>query len=115
MVVSCFLGGVFIDIDHYWDYYLDRKHFPFDYRKLAKWCSDFPPTKIYLLFHSYELVVGFWIIIFMMDLSYLWIGLAVGVTIHLLCDQLVNPIRLWGYFLIFRIVFKFDRSKILRT
>ena len=58
--LACFLSGIFIDIDHYLDYYLARKKIPWRYSDLCDFCRYEEKGKIYLLFHSCELIIFLW-------------------------------------------------------
>lgn len=52
--LGCFLSGVLIDTDHYLDYYLLHKKFPYRYKDLVNFCFDKRVKKNYLFFHAYE-------------------------------------------------------------
>ena len=109
----CFLSGIFIDLDHHLDYYLNKKELPLNYKKLLSFCEKEKAGKPYLILHSYELLLllGFWI--YYLHLGPLWGGLAVGITVHMIADQFCNPVRPLGYFLIYRIRHGFSREKLL--
>ena len=111
--LGCFLSGVLIDTDHYLEYWVIRKKFPFRFKDLVDFCFDTTVTKLYLIFHAYEYLFILWSLIYFFDLGLIWVGLAIGLTIHLLLDQCFNPIRPLCYFLTFRIMNKFEKSKIL--
>ena len=55
----------------------------------------------------------FWLLIYSFDLGIIWKGMAIGLTTHLLLDQFTNPIKPLFYFLTFRIMNKFEKSKIM--
>ena len=65
----CFLSGILIDIDHHLDYYIVHKKIPWKYSDLWDFCRFDPKAKIYLLFHSYELILPLWGIIYFGKLS----------------------------------------------
>jgi len=110
----CFLSGVFIDIDHHLDYYLDRKKFPFRFQELVDFCANQSTGKLYLIFHSYEGLAFYWFLIYYYQLGFIWIGLAVGVTQHMICDQICNPFRPLSYFFIYRWRYGFERKYIFK-
>lgn len=111
--LGCFFSGVLIDLDHYLEYYLLRKEFPYRYKDLVDFCWYNDEKKLYLLFHAYEYVFVLWFLIYFFGLSPVWSGLAIGLTIHLLLDQWTNPIKPLFYFLTFRIKNKFEKIEII--
>ena len=110
--LACFLSGVFIDIDHYLDYFLARKKFT-TYKELNEFCDHDTNWKLYLFFHSYELILLFWWAIFYWNLNLFWGGIAIGMTTHMICDQFANPIKPLAYLFIYRWKYKFAQDKIL--
>jgi hypothetical protein len=106
----CFLSGIFIDLDHHVDYFLARKEIPFSYRKLVDFCWNDHSAKIFLFLHSYELLITLWISIFVFDLNRIWVSAAIGMTIHILCDEIANPLRPLAYFFSYRAKNRFDRK-----
>lgn len=111
--IGCFLSGILIDVDHCLDYCIFKKEFPFHYKDLVKFCVDHKEKKIYLLFHAYEYIFVLWYAIFLFSLGKVWIGIAVGLTTHMIFDQFTNPIKPLFYFLTFRIKNQFETSKTL--
>ena len=109
----CFLSGIFIDIDHVIDYVIFRKKFPDSYQDLYDFGYKEDKAKLFLFFHSYELFLLLWILVFCVKMEPIWLGFAVGLTGHMICDQFVNPVRPLGYFLFFRLKQNFERRKIL--
>ena len=114
MALTCFLGGIFIDLDHHIDYFLAKKEIPLSYTKLFNFGAYDKHAKLYLFFHTYEALIFFWLAIYYFHLNDLWLGLAVGLTTHMICDQFANPLRPLGYFLIYRLKHGFERKYILK-
>jgi len=110
--VACFLSGIFIDLDHHLDYWLVKKEIPWNYKKLVEFCTGLTQKPIYLFFHAYEWLTVLWLTIWWLKLDVIWIGLAVGLTSHLVCDQFANPLKPFTYFLTYRIINKFERRKL---
>ena len=110
--VACFFSGIFIDLDHHLDFYLEKGKIPLRYSELLYFCEKEKTGKLYLFFHSYELLALFWLLIMFLHLGYFWSGLALGLTTHLIADQIFNPLKPLGYFLIYRIRNDFDKAKI---
>jgi hypothetical protein len=111
--LGCFLSGILIDMDHYLEYYIVLKKFPYRYKDLVDFCLYDKKPKMYLFFHSYELIFVIWLLIFYYSLGQIWIGIALGFTAHVFLDQWTNPIKPLFYFLTFRVKNRFEKSKIL--
>ena len=71
--LGCFLSGVLIDTDHYLEYYIFRKKFPFRYKDLLDFCLYDKSGKVYLYFHAYEYLFIFWLLIYFFGLGKIWI------------------------------------------
>ena len=111
---ACFLSGIFIDLDHHFDYMISRKELPLSYKKLLDFLEKDHSTKLYLFLHSHELLLLFWMAIFYFSLGEVWIGVAVGFTTHILCDEIANPFRPLAYFLTYRIKHQFNRKMLFK-
>lgn len=113
--ISAFLSGVFIDLDHHLDYFIALKKVPLSYKKLLDFFEfDYPSyPKVYLFFHAWEFLALLWAIIYILHLNVVWIGFALGITVHMICDQIVNPLKPLGYFIIYRIKHGFLKKDIL--
>jgi hypothetical protein len=107
--VASFLTGTLIDLDHYIDFFANH-HFTLSLKKVyeASEASDF--TKLYLVCHSYEMVIILWALIAVFSLGAVWKGIAIGLTQHMILDQLTNPMTFSGYFLIYRAVNGFKKE-----
>lgn len=108
-----FISGIFLDADHFVDYYLNCG-FTLKIKKIYETFADMDFKRLYLLLHSYELLLIVWALIYISSPSVLWIAMAIGMTQHIMLDQLSNPIRVAGYFLVYRIAKGFKKEKILR-
>ena len=112
-IIVCFLSGIFIDLDHHLDYFLARRELPLSYKKLVDFFdNDRGPIHLYL--HSYEMLIMLWFSIYYLSLGNVWVGLAVGLTTHLLCDAIANPFKPIAYFLTYRIKHKFNRKMLFK-
>ena len=110
----CFLSGILIDIDHYYDYYVARKKIPWRYREMWDFARYDASGKIYLLFHSYELIIPLWGLIYFLNLGIVWAGFMWGITTHVMCDQMFNPLKPFGYFFFYRKYHGFERKNLFR-
>lgn len=71
-------------------------------------------NKIYLVLHSYEFIMLFWIAIYFFSLSNTWKAVAIGFTQHLIFDQIINPVTPLAYFLTYRIIRGFRKNAIIK-
>jgi len=105
-----FASGILVDIDHVLDFTV---HYG-----LKKYRSFFVNMKwlklhrVFLLFHSYEFLIISWFLVITNPSNTYMISFALGFTQHMLLDRLHNPISQRGYFLIYRIIHKFNGEKI---
>lgn len=95
----CFLSGIFIDLDHWLDYCWLKKRICWSFKELEHYCyhSD-KEERIYLWFHSYELLLVLWAVTFLVLPDSVWIGFVFGMTVHILLDQIFNGVYPWAYF-----------------
>ncbi len=100
--IMCFLSGIFIDIDHLFDLWWHKKRLTFSYKELLYYCELSPDGKLMLAFHSYELFVLLWALVILGKWGLFWWGLMVGATVHIILDQIYNPVRPSTYFFIYR-------------
>lgn len=87
--ITLFLSGIFMDLDHLFDYMLLSKE-EFSIRNLTLWYSEKRwNNKIYIIFHSYELLMVLLLLTFLLRNNIL-IGLAIGSSLHLFADEIDN-------------------------
>ena len=110
--VICFLSGIFIDVDHIMDLCIYKKRLAFTVQDLFNFCEREKGGKLYLIFHSYELLALLWLSIATFHLSAVWLGLAIGLSIHIFLDQIANPVRPLVYFLWYRLKYGFAKEYI---
>ncbi|MFT7538703.1 MAG: hypothetical protein ACI9F2_000854 [Lysobacterales bacterium] len=111
----CLGCGVLIDLDHHLDYFIATKKLPFKYKELKYFCMTDKNHKLYLFFHTYEGLILLWLCIYYFNLDIVWLGAAVGLSVHLICDQLHNPMKALTYFFVYRVVNNFDKRKLYAT
>jgi len=101
MALSCFLSGIFIDIDHIYDYL--REHgFTFKVKDfIHEFCSgNF--NRITLFFHSWELLFLIAIIAWFTKWNPTITGVLIGFGHHLVLDTFYNGNTARAYFFIWR-------------
>ena len=112
--ITSFLVGTLIDLDHIIDYvYAHGKKW--DWKKVNGAHHEKVSGKLYVPLHSYELLLVFFLLTLNPDLTPWRVGITLSVLAHFLCDQFCNPGRKFStYFLIHRIIHKFDTKKVLK-
>lgn len=99
-LASC-LTGVFIDLDHVWDYVLARRRIPRP-REFFRFWAEFREERLYTWLHAWEfvplLLLGSWL----GPAREICLGLAWGLFQHLLLDQLGNGVTPGAYWLAWR-------------
>jgi len=101
VAVSSFLAGVFIDLDHFLDVFVEYKT-GFTLREFFDICHNGRLERLRLVLHSWELV-PLLAAATLVSGSNPWVmGIAFGIAQHLVCDQFYNrPVPL-AYFMIWR-------------
>ncbi|MCM8760987.1 MAG: hypothetical protein NC938_00625 [Candidatus Omnitrophica bacterium] len=102
-------AGVLVDADHFIDYYTSHP-FTIRIKYIYNACEEIRIKKLYVILHSYELVLILWLAIFALSLSDYWKAAAIGLTQHILFDQFTNPIGRLGYFVIYRMIRGFKKE-----
>ena len=120
IAVSCFLSGIFIDIDHVFDFLVFSGE-KFSFKNMLSWCIEGRWNKIVLIFHSYEILIFLSFIIYYFPDNIL-VGILLGSGLHLILDQIGNysfnkyhKLSIWFYFLTFRIFSGFRKEKLIRS
>lgn len=104
---ACFLTGVFLDIDHLIDYVFNygwrvrRKRFfqAFEYEAFEN---------IFLFLHSWEFIVIYLVLLWLVDWKPVALGAVIGVFVHLSLDHFFNDHSRLAYFLSFRLFHRFS-------
>lgn len=107
--LTCFLSGIFIDLDHVLDFWLVRRKISVTYREVVEFCFD-REGKIYLFLHSYELLAVLWAAFFMLGMPPVLGGIASGMSVHTALDQIVNPVYPLAYFFFYRLKMGFPKA-----
>lgn len=108
LAVSAFLSGIFIDLDHWIDYFIVYK-FSFKLKKffISYQCVD--SGKVYVFLHSWELVFLILIAGFFTGLTKFAAAVVLGMSLHLLVDQVLNfKKEPFFYFLTYRFMKNFN-------
>ncbi|MCX5716069.1 MAG: hypothetical protein NTV07_04305 [Candidatus Omnitrophica bacterium] len=110
--IASVAAGILIDTDHIIDYYLNFG-FSLNLRKIYLVINSYKLNKIYIFLHSFELLAAFWLVTFLIPLSMVYFAIGVGLTLHILLDQICNPVMPRAYFLTYRIAHGFKKDCVL--
>ena len=109
---ACFLSGIFIDLDHFFEYFYTFGFRSFSLHKFFGAADGHLFRKFFLFLHSYELAAILWILsLVVIRRPWAW-GFSIGLTLHIIGDQIYNPCDYRTYFLIFRIRHKFEGDRL---
>lgn len=111
--LGAFLSGILIDLDHLLDCYLNYG-WKFNPLKTISICHNHELKKLYFFLHSYELLLAYVVAIFFLKKFGIWFGAAAGIALHLMLDNIRNPMVGSSYFLFYRYSKKFEMSKFLK-
>jgi len=111
-LIIIFISGVFIDLDHIFDYVSNHRFK--DLRSFFRKLYNVEIKKVYLLLHSFEIMIILWVYIIVFSPHEYWTYLAIGFSTHIVLDRLSNPLNPGGYFLLYRVFHGFDREKLIR-
>ena len=107
-VMLFWLGGIFIDVDHYFDYVRETGDMRISLRRMEEMFLNLKEKKFYGLFHSYELIIiGVCLNFFYLKNEWFY-GLLAGLASHLILDALCNPVKARFYFFLYRLNHSFE-------
>ncbi len=114
--IISFLTGIFMDIDHVFEYFF-QYGFSMNFKDIYYAWLTFRFKKLYLVFHSLELVFVFWFLILFRNFSFFWFAFCVGITQHIVFDIIFNNrfVSVYAYFLGYRINKGFKREYLVRN
>lgn len=105
--LACFLSGIFIDLDHFVDYFLNCKH-PMRLSHFFRVFRYEAFENVVVFLHSWEWILVFLVFLWLIDWKPVAMGLFVGFFTHLLLDNLVNDHSPLAYFITYRILRRFS-------
>jgi hypothetical protein len=114
MTLSCFLSGIFIDVDHIFDY-IREKGFPFKVNDFFKAIYEGELTRWTLVLHSWELLFLLSMIAWLTNWNPWITGIFIGFGHHLILDKFFNGERLCTYSFLWRWKHNFHYEKILQN
>jgi len=112
--LSMLISGIFIDLDHIPDYFVNIGKIKFDFKDFIRKCDSYELKKVYLFLHSFELLIILALITYFYRNSIL-IGITLGLTVHILLDAIFNYGHTFTYFFIYRYMKKFELKTLYRV
>ncbi|KKP29986.1 MAG: hypothetical protein UR15_C0007G0002 [Parcubacteria group bacterium GW2011_GWA2_31_28] len=118
VISAALMGGFFIDLDHLLDYFLAFGT-KFNLTYFLKGYSFLKTDKIYVIFHSWELIIFlFFTILFFINfitLRALLFSFSLSLFLHLSVDVFTNNMKAQSYFLLYRLFNKFELKTLVTT
>ena len=111
--IACFLAGWLVDIDHIWDFYKNGCR-GFNIKRFVYAMENGEIKKIYLYFHSYELLLVLVVLCYFTHFNYILSFTTIGFAIHLFFDQIFNPVKPLTYFITYRILNSYNKDIIFK-
>lgn len=113
--IFAFIGGVAVDFDHLIDYFL-AYGFNFSYYNFTHGLEFMKSQKMYTLFHGWEYALGFLILGILFRPKWLkavFLGLGLGLLVHLGADVMLNNIPFQSYSITHKIKNNFEMKRLL--
>ena len=119
---SASFAAFFIDLDHLIIYWRTKPKNPFSIKKFLN-CKSYiiKLKKLYLFFHAWEWVLVFLILWITLQVCRvdnfdfeLFLGLSIGILVHLILDQIRNSVYPGTYSFFWRLTKKFETGRVLR-
>lgn len=108
-----FLTGVFVDLDHVFDFWVSRPKNFFGIRKFLD-SKRYIKKRIFVLFHSWEYLIILVIFAYYLNWPILLSAFIAGLALHYLLDVynlLEDKMHILSYFMVFRIAKRFTVKK----
>jgi len=110
LVIVVFAIGIFLDLDHLIDLYISGGNLS----QITQGLYFSASGKVYVLFHSWELLIPWWIYILYSRKYDLGWTVTLAFVAHILIDQFSYQTYPTTYFLTSRIINKFNLGEIFR-
>ena len=107
MAVASLLPGIFLDVDHVPDF-LAQSREGFTPRRLFKAAYERTFPKAYVVLHGWEWVFLCGLLAWWTGANPWLFGFYLGWAQHMIADQLMNDAHWWSYFLLGRLLHRFD-------
>jgi hypothetical protein len=113
LAASTVLAGIFLDLDHFYDYFINVG-FRINIKDLFQKCKDYQLRKFYVPLHSYEFIF----ILAVINCFYptqAGLGILLGSSIHLIADLTRNYVYFPAYSFIYRWTKKFNVDYLFKS
>jgi hypothetical protein len=99
--MACCLSGIFIDIDHFIDYFRENG-WSLNIKDFFRICNECQFDRIVLIWHGWEWIVLFGISSVLTDWNPWITGMFLGISHHMLMDAVANSSNFKTYSLLWR-------------
>lgn len=99
--LACCLSGIFIDIDHFIDYFRENG-WSLNIKDFFRTCNECQFDRIVLIWHGWEWIVLFGISSWLTDWNPWITGVFLGISHHMIIDAVANSSKFKPYSLIWR-------------
>lgn len=119
LTIASFIAGVFIDLDHWWDFIYHRG-FSLSPQKFFAFFREHALVKGFVLLHAWEWLALLCAVSWYSNWNPWLTGVFIGMSHHMIFDQIFNVAKPLSYFITYRIINgfdflkSFDRAKINR-
>lgn len=107
MMVSSFLAGIFIDLDHIFDFIREHGK-PYTVKRFVHICNTCQFDRLFIFLHAWEWFILLACLTWATGGDLLLTGVLIGYGHHMLLDALYNGRSIWSYWLIWRWKHGFD-------
>lgn len=108
--LACLFAGTLPDIDHVLDYYLYSGHLSLKPSEISGFYRHF--GKVYVVFHSYELLILAIVAGFVYDAPLLVAGMGLGFLGHIVMDIMAYEMKPQSYSFVYRMMNGFEMGRL---
>lgn len=113
MAASSLVAGVLLDLDHLIDYYVEYG-IPRTTNDFLDACYERRMQRALLLFHAWEWLLLLGVLAVLSGGNEWLLGALIGTAHHLVCDQVTNEPRSWGYSILWRLRHRCRTGRVFR-
>ena len=112
LAVSTVLAGIFLDLDHFYDYFANVA-VKINLKDLFQKCKGYQLRKFYVPLHSYEFIFILAVINYFYP-TQTGLGILIGSSIHLTADLTRNYVYFSTYSFVYRWIKKFNADYLFK-
>jgi hypothetical protein len=105
--------GVLVDLDHLLDYMYAEKRLIFDLKEFMATGYWRKSGRIFLLFHAFEYLPLVYVVWHALKGRKWAVAATAAMSSHVVADHLVNDLKPWGYFILYRLAHRFRAAELM--